>query len=260
MLGADLCGLWRWTRRMPILQAMTEASIRLFLDHPLTLGQPVPLDQAQAHYLFNVMRRGPGDALLGFNGRDGEWLLRITEAGKKAGIALPERQTRPQLAVPDLWLIFAPVKKARTDFIVEKAVEMGVTRILPVQTDHTNSERIRQDRLEANAREAAEQCGALAVPPVEELQSLSALLDRWPEDRQLAFCDEAAEAGSFAAAGSGAWAILIGPEGGFSQRERARLLKMPRVTRVSLGPRILRAETAAIAALTLWQSQLGDWK
>lgn len=223
------------------------------------MAQPVPLDLAQAHYLFSVMRRGVGDVLLGFNGQDGEWLLRIAEAGKKGGVVIPERQTRPQTAAPDLWLLFAPVKKARTDFIVEKAVELGVSRLIPVQTDHTNSERMRQDKQMAHAREAAEQCGALSVPPVDELTSLSKLLDRWPAERQLAFCDEAASAGSFLNAARGPWAILIGPEGGFSARERERLLEMAGVTRISLGPRILRAETAAIAAISLWQQALGDW-
>ena len=142
-----------------------EARIRLYLDHPLGPGQPVPLTQPQAHYLFAVMRQGRDDAILGFNGRDGEWRLRIAEAARRGGLLLVEDRVRPQVGPPDLWLLFAPVKKARTDFIVEKAVELGAARLVPVQTAFTNSERIRQDRLQAHAVEAAEQCGALTVPP-----------------------------------------------------------------------------------------------
>ena len=167
---------------------------------------------------------------------------------------------------PDLWLLFAPIKKARTDFIVEKAAELGAARILPVQTDFTNAERIRRDRLQAHAVEAAEQCGGTFVPPVEDLQPLGKLLDAWPEDRSLIFCDEtltnSASSLSKNASGPGAEppkaAILIGPEGGFSKGERRRLRTM--ATSISLGPRILRADTAAVAAMTLWQSTMGDWQ
>ena len=238
---------------------MSDASIRLFLDHPLAAGQPVPLDPDQAHYLFGVMRRGAGDAVLAFNGRDGEWLARVEPSGRKAGTLVPESRTREQSEPPDLWLLFAPVKKARTDFIVEKAVEMGVARIMPVQTDHTNSERIRQDRLQAHAREAAEQCGALWVPPVAPLTQLSRLLADWPAGRRLAFCDEIATEGGFRGATEGPWAVLIGPEGGFSEAERAQLRRSDFVTQICLGPRTLRADTAAVVALALWQSNLGDW-
>jgi 16S rRNA (uracil1498-N3)-methyltransferase len=162
---------------------------------------------------------------------------------------------------PDLWLLFAPIKKARTDFIVEKAAEMGAAKIMPVQTQFTNSERIRQDRLQAHAVEAAEQCGGTYVPEVSDLQKLDRVLADWPEDRQLMFCDEA-EAGSalrLGQAGGGKWAILIGPEGGFSDKERDRLKALPLTHVVSLGPRILRADTAAVAAMTMWQQALGDW-
>ena len=162
---------------------------------------------------------------------------------------------------PDLWVLFAPIKKARTDFIVEKAAEMGAARIMPVQTEYTNSERIRQDRLQAHAVEAAEQCGGTFVPEVTDLQKLSKVLDQWPEDRKLMFCDEA-EVGAgkvLGEAGPGPWAILIGPEGGFSDAERKRLQSLPFAHVVSLGPRILRADTAAVAAMTLWQQALGDW-
>ena len=240
---------------------MREAKIRLCVEQPLGPGQSVALTREQAHYLFGVMRLGPDDAVSLFNGRDGEWRAVVTDAGKRGGTLTCESRTAPQGQPPDLWLLFAPIKKARTDFIVEKAAEMGARRILPVQTDFTNSERIRQDRLQAHAVEAAEQCGGTFVPEVADLTSLSALLKDWPEDRRLMLCDEA-EAGAARALGDaprGPWAILIGPEGGFSQAERARLHALPFVHVISLGPRILRADTAAVAAMTLWQQALGDW-
>ncbi len=164
---------------------------------------------------------------------------------------------------PDLWLLFAPIKKARTDFIVEKAAEMGVREIRPVQTEFTNAERIRRDRLQAHVIEAAEQCGGVFVPEVRELERLDRLLQGWPEDRQLMFCDEALAGGSpvlKANQDAGPWAILIGPEGGFSEAERDRLQALEFAHPVALGPRILRADTAAVAAMTLWQMQLGDWR
>lgn len=240
---------------------MSEASLRLYLDQPLAPGQSVALTQDQAHYLSAVMRQAAGAVFLAFNGRDGEWLLRLIEINRRGGLAVAERLTAEQGVPPDLWLLFAPIKKARTDFIVEKAVEMGAARILPVTTAHTNSERIRQDRLQAHAREAAEQCGITWLPPVAELARLDKVLAAWPEDRRLAFCDEAAPQGAaFAKAAPGPWALLVGPEGGFSDAERAQLLAKPFVTQIRLGPRILRADTAAVAALALWQNALGDWK
>ncbi|GHG84612.1 16S rRNA (uracil(1498)-N(3))-methyltransferase [Pseudodonghicola xiamenensis] len=239
-----------------------KAKVRLYVDHPLGAGQSVPLSRDQAHYLFGVMRLAVGDPVALFNGRDGEWLTTVAEAGKRGGVLDCVEQSRPLMPPPDLWLLFAPIKKARTDFIVEKAVEMGAARIVPVQTDFTNSERIRQDRLQAHAVEAAEQCGGTFVPEVTDLHRLDRLLADWPAGRQLMFCDEA-EAGAaltLEGAGPGPWAILIGPEGGFSEAERKRLLAQPFARAVSLGPRILRADTAAVAALTLWQVALGDWK
>ena len=249
---------------------MKDAKIRLFVEQPLGEGQTVPLDRDRAHYLFGVMRLGPGDALRVFNGRDGEWLATIETAGKRDATLRADAQTRPQQDPPDLWLVFAPIKKARTDFIVEKAAEMGAARILPVQTDFTNAERIRRDRLQAHAVEAAEQCGGTYVPEVTELQKLDRLLDDWPRERQLMFCDEALAGGSSALAGGLAretagdgrrapWTILIGPEGGFSEPERERLATLPFSHPIALGPRILRADTAAVAALTVWQQALGDW-
>jgi 16S rRNA (uracil1498-N3)-methyltransferase len=236
--------------------------VRLYVDHPLAPGQPVELDQAQAHYLFGVMRLGPGDAVALFNGRDGEFRAVVETAAKRRGLLRCEKRTAPLRLPPDLWLLFAPIKKARTDFIVEKATELGAARILPVQTEFTNSERIRRDRLQAHAVEAAEQCGGTWVPEVGELQKLDQVLADWPEGRQLIFCDEAqagAEAGLPADARGTPAAILIGPEGGFSPREREMLAARPGVRILSLGPRILRADTAAVAAITLWQSAAGDW-
>lgn len=250
-----------------MVSLMSDAKIRLYVDHPLGVEQTVPLDRDQAHYLFGVMRLAVGAAVLLFNGRDGEWRARVAEAGKRGGVLLCEAQTRPLTMPPDLWLLFAPIKKARTDFIVEKAAEMGAAQIMPVQTDYTNADRIRQDRLQAHAVEAAEQCGGTYVPQVTELVRLDRLLVDWPEERQLMFCDEAlaSAAGSAALAGldrtdpPAPWAILIGPEGGFSPAERTRLRALPFARPVRLGPRILRADTAAVAALTLWQQALGDW-
>ncbi|HEY9039615.1 MAG TPA: 16S rRNA (uracil(1498)-N(3))-methyltransferase [Roseovarius sp.] len=239
------------------------AKIRLYVEQPLGPAQTVPLTQPQAHYLFGVMRQGIGAQMLLFNGHDGEWLAEIAEAGKKAGTLVCLSQTQPLQMPPDLWLLFAPIKKTRTDFIVEKATELGAARICPVQTDFTNSERIRQDRLQAHAVEAAEQCGGTYVPPVDDLQKLPALLDRWDPARRILFCDEALADGPHTdalAQAPGPWAILIGPEGGFSARERTRLAALPFAHATRLGPRILRADTAAVAALTLWQARLGDWQ
>ncbi|PWE32293.1 16S rRNA (uracil(1498)-N(3))-methyltransferase [Maritimibacter sp. 55A14] len=240
----------------------TRPKVRLYVEHPLAALQSVPVNRAQAHYLFNVMRLAECAEVAVFNGHDGEWRARVAETGKRGGRLDCLAQSAPQRDPPDLWLLFAPVKKARTDFIVEKAAEMGVAHILPVQTAFTNSERVREDRLRAHAVEAAEQCGATFVPEVAGLEKLDRVLADWPPDRQLMFCDEG-RAGSGAAladARPGPWAVLIGPEGGFSAKERARLAALPFAVAVGLGPRILRADTAAVAALTLWQDRLGDWR
>ena len=221
----------------------------------------MPLGPAQAHYLGAVMRLGPGARIEVFNGRDGAWTAEIEAVGKRGGSLALVAQAAPQRDPPDVWLMFAPIKKARTDFIVEKATELGAARILPVQTDHTNAERIARDRLQAHAVEAAEQCGGTFVPEVAALAPLSGLLDRWDRGRRILWADEAlaGPAATLAALPRGPWAILIGPEGGWSAAERARLGVLEGVTRVSLGPRILRADTAAVAALALWQAALGDW-
>ncbi|WP_299648163.1 16S rRNA (uracil(1498)-N(3))-methyltransferase [uncultured Tateyamaria sp.] len=241
---------------------MSDAKIRLYVDHPLGQGQSVPLSREQAHYLFGVMRLSVGAAVLLFNGTEGEWKAEVVEAGKRGGTLLCAAHTRPLQMPPDLWLMFAPIKKARTDFIVEKAAEMGARRILPVQTDFTNAGRVQRDRLQAHAVEAAEQCGGTYVPEVADMARLErALADLG--DRHLMFCDEAlagAEDTSALPDISGPWAILIGPEGGFSDKERARLHGMENAHAVQLGQRILRADTAAVAALTVWQQRLGDWR
>ncbi|MGC1494776.1 MAG: 16S rRNA (uracil(1498)-N(3))-methyltransferase [Sulfitobacter sp.] len=239
------------------------AKIRLYVDHPLGQGQSLTLDKAQAHYLFGVMRLGVGAAVLVFNGRDGEWRADVVEAGKRAGVLICVEQTKPLQMPPDLWLLFAPIKKARTDFIVEKAAEMGAARIVPVVTAYTNVARVQRDRLQAHALEAAEQCGGTYVPEVAEPVKLDRLLDGWDATRQLMFCDEALAGGTarlpIADEKTGPWAIIIGPEGGFSDKERARLHGLEFAHPVTLGPRILRADTAAVAAMTLWQDRLGDW-
>ena len=244
---------------------MTEARIRLFVDQVLAPGQAIGLTADQAHYLFSVMRLGQGASLLLFNGRDGEWRAEVAEAGRRGGVLVAREMTAPLRLPPDLWLLFAPIKKARTDFIVEKAVELGVARIVPVQTQFTNAERVRQDKLQAHAVEAAEQCGATFVPDVAGVTGLAKALDGLGRRRVL-WCDEGLAGRSLVLSdlltpgGPEPWAILIGPEGGFSGEERARLRGMPQVVPISLGPRILRADTAAVAALVLWQAALGDWR
>ncbi|WP_234455322.1 16S rRNA (uracil(1498)-N(3))-methyltransferase [Thermohalobaculum xanthum] len=244
--------------------AQDGAKIRLYLDAPLAADGVVDLAREQAHYLFVVMRQAVGARLLVFNGTDGEWLAEVAEAGKRGGQLRLVEQTRPQDRPPDLWLMFAPVKKARTDFIAEKACEMGCRRIVPVFTRHTNSERVNVDRLRAHAVEAAEQCGILTVPEVAEPVALDRLLADWDANRRILFCDESG-AGRPARevlleAGPGAWAVLTGPEGGFAPEEAARLRALPCAHAASLGPRILRADTAAVAALALWQASIGDWR
>ena len=236
------------------------ARIRLYVDHPLGEGQSVPVTRAQAHYLFGVMRLGVGGQVLVFDGQNGEWLAEVAEAGKRAGVLRLIQQTRALLHPPDLWLVFAPIKKARTDFIVEKAVEMGASRIVPVQTEFTNAGRIQRDRLQAHAIEAAEQCGGTFVPQVADLARFDRVLGGWDATRRIMFCDEERAGENLTVPEkAGPWAILIGPEGGFSPRERDRLGGLSYAHPVSLGPRILRADTAAVAAMTLWQQTLGDW-
>jgi len=241
---------------------------RLYVDHPLSAAQRVPLSRDQAHYLFNVMRMAVGDEVVLFNGADGEWQASVAEAGKKGGVLTCDQQTRPQTMPPDLWLLCAPIRKERMAFVVEKAVELGVSKIVPVQTEFTQgANRLRQDKLQATALEAAEQCEALYVPDVLEVQKLKTVLSGWDSTRKIMHCDEGM-AGVNGQAGlaqftrpAGPWAILIGPEGGFSPDERSYLADTLQntIVPIGLGPRILRAETAAVAAMTLWQATLGDW-
>lgn len=241
----------------------SSAKIRLYVTEALAPMQQVVVGRDASHYLLGVMRLSLGDQVELFNGRDGAWVAEISGTSKRAAELICQEQVQDQSEPPDLWLIFAPIKKARTDFIAEKACEMGCCRVLPVFTQHTNSERVRVDRLQAHAVEAAEQCGLVSVPEIVEPMALDRVLTDWPEDRKLMFCDESgmgADASqALQAAGPGQWAILIGPEGGFSEAEATRLRAMRQAVPVSLGPRILRADTAAVAALAVWQSVLGDW-
>lgn len=236
--------------------------IRLFVESPLAAGAGVIPSPDQARYLTSVMRKAVGDELLVFNGRDGEWRAVIAEVSKRGCRLELAQQVRPQAAGQDLDLIVALVKRPRLEAIVEKAAELGARRVRLAVTRHTNADRARLPRLTAIATEAAEQTGRLDVPQIVEAEKLSKLLDGWAPSRRLMFCDEGGEARPAieALSGDGPWAILIGPEGGFSAEERERLRSLPFVTPVSLGPRILRADTAAIAAMTLWQAALGDWR
>jgi len=234
--------------------------IRLHVTPDLSADAAVAPTLDQSRYLTQVMRLKLGDALLVFNGRDGEWRCVVSEILKKGVILRAEEQVRPQAFGPDLELIIAVVKKSRVETMVEKAAELGAVRVRLAITQRTNVDHVRLDRLDAIAIEAAEQTGRLDVPAVDDPQKLSAILDAWDPARRLMFCDETGGAPVAAAiTAPGPWAILIGPEGGFSPEERDRLRSQPFTTAVSLGPRILRADTAAIAAMTLWQAAVGDW-
>lgn len=242
-------------------------SHRLYIDAPLQAGLQCPLDRDQANYLGNVLRLADGAELLIFNGKDGEWRARLAVQGKKSLSLAVLEQVRAQTAAFDLHYLFAPLKHARLDYMVQKAVEMGVSRLHPVQTQHTQTTRLNIERMQANAIEAAEQCGILTLPEVLPQTGFDKLFDHWPEDRLLIFCDEDAPTQDpiealkkSAEDGPKPLAVLIGPEGGFSTAERERLLRLPRVLRLALGPRILRADTAAVAALALVQAVLGDWR
>jgi 16S rRNA (uracil1498-N3)-methyltransferase len=236
---------------------------RLFVDAPLDAGQTVALERNQSNYLGNVLRLATGENILVFNGRDGEWQAQI--AGRKRPDALViMSQTRPQDHLPDIAYVFAPLKHARLDYVVQKAVEMGASTLQPVLTRHTQVSRVNSERMRANVIEAAEQCGILSLAAVAEPVPLDRYLSQRDTARLLVFCDEAAETANPVQAlkqGSAADGIdiLIGPEGGFAEEERALLLRQPKILRLSLGPRILRADTAGVAALALVQAALGDW-
>jgi 16S rRNA (uracil1498-N3)-methyltransferase len=252
------------------------ATPRLYVAPDLAEGAEVTIEGDRAHYLTRVLRLGAGAPVRVFNGRDGEFDSTIVSAAKTSLRLGLTGQVRRQQSVPDLWLLFAPLKKARTDFLIEKATELGAAEIRPVITERCDADSVRVDRLQRIAVEAAEQTERLDVPPVREAVKLAAVLTSWNPERILVYADEAGDEGEkpwggevgrakpmaevLENAGKGPAAILIGPEGGFSPTERQRLRSLPFVRPVGLGPRILRAETAAVAALTLWQAVSGDWK
>lgn len=236
---------------------------RLYLDSALVQDAAVPLEREQANYLLNVLRLRDGDGVLVFNGRDGEWLAEIVPEGRKQASLRPLRQVRSQTPVPNLHYLFAPLKHARLDYMAQKAVEMGAGVLQPVLTRRTQVSRLNIERLRTNAIEAAEQCGILALPDIRSEQALDAALAALEPERLLIFCDEGMAAASpvsaLAERPPAPLALLIGPEGGFDDEERQRVLSRPNTMRISLGPRILRADTAAVAALALVQATLGDW-
>jgi 16S rRNA (uracil1498-N3)-methyltransferase len=251
---------------------------RLYVSSPLDAGAQVALDRDQANYLVNVLRLKRGDEFILFNGRDGEWQAQLAGTGKRAQHAELGEQVRPQPQASDLHLLFAPLKHARLDYLVQKAVEMGVSRLQPVITRHTQVARVNLERMHANSIEAAQQCGVLNLPEIAKPLAFDVLVPVVDSDRLMVFCDEGAEVkdpvAALSAARSGpnallpaqdasappSLAVLIGPEGGFADDERTSLLKRPNTVRLALGPRILRADTAAVAALALVQAVLGDWR
>jgi 16S rRNA (uracil1498-N3)-methyltransferase len=238
-------------------------SPRLFVEAPLTAAATIALVSGQAHYLTTVLRHKAGDRVLVFNGRDGEWSATLAVAKRAASLHV-DSQTRTQTPSADLHYLFAPLKAARLDYMVQKAVEMGVSRLQPVLTRHSQAARINLERMRANAIEAAEQCGILTVPEIGAPVTLDALLAAAGAARWVVFCDEGADVANpldalEAVPRRAPLAVLIGPEGGFAEDERAVLLKLPNVVRIALGPRILRADTAAVAALAVIQAAIGDW-
>ena len=252
-----------------MVEALTEpgGKVRLYVEAALDEGVRVAPDDGQAHYLLHVMRAKAGDRVSLFNGRDGEWLARIADAGKRGCTLECERLTAKQTQVPDLWLVFAPIKKTPADYLTQKATELGVRALQPVTTRRTIVARVNLERMRGNAVEAAEQSGRLDVPEIREPLAFEKLLAAWPRERRILFCDEAGAAGdvppiaqALRAAPDGPWAVFTGPEGGFDPAERAALRALPFVTPVSLGSRILRADTAALAALSVWQAVKGDWR
>ena len=236
---------------------------RLFVDHPLTKGGAVPVGDEQFNYLANVLRLTEGAEVLVFNGRDGEWKAQLAFPSRKKIILVADEQTRPQPPLPDLHYLFAPLKTGRMDYLIQKAVEMGAGLIRPVLTQHVQGKIHSLDKLKAYAMEAAEQCGILAVPDIAEPEKLQDVLARWPKDRRLIYCDEGDEGQNplpiLKGLTDSRFALLVGPEGGFSEDERALLRGLDFVTPIPLGPRILRADTAAVAALAIIQASVGDW-
>jgi 16S rRNA (uracil1498-N3)-methyltransferase len=238
---------------------------RLYLPAALAEGGTASLEAAQVHRLRNVMRLAPGAAVAGFNARDGEFLCRIAELGRTGGVLTVEAQLRLPESETDLWLLFAPIKRLRIDWLIEKGAELGVAAFVPAMTERTQPERLNRERLTAHAISAVEQCERLSVPEIRPVEKLLTIVDAWPGERRLIVCDEtggsapiAETLADFPAAAPAA--ILIGPEGGFAQRELDALRNLPFVTTVGLGPRVLRAETAALAAVAAFQAVAGDWR
>lgn len=246
---------------MPATPAWPPASTpRLFVEAPLSEGASVPIEGAAANYLGNVMRLKAGDPVRLFDDRTGEWLAEVTDVAKRALRLTITAQLSPREDVPDLWLVAAPIKKGRIDWVAEKACELGVARLVPVITRRTIVDKLNTDRLRAHMIEAAEQCGRTALPELAEPVKLDALLRDWPADRTLLFADEAGGVPLAQVAKPGPAAILIGPEGGFTDEERAAIRAIPGAIGIGLGPRILRAETAAAAAIAIWMAAVGDWR
>ncbi len=245
---------------MPATPAWPPRSLpRLFVDELLAEGRTLTLDSAPANYLGAVLRLQPGAEVKLFDDRTGEWLATVAEANKKRVTLAVGARLRPRETVPDLWLVFAPLKRGRIDWLVEKATELGVARLVPAITERTIVDRLNLERLRAHAVEAAEQCERTALPVLDAPRKLASLLADWPADRALLFADEAGGAPMIDAGVPGPAAILIGPEGGFTDAERAAIRAVAQAFPVSLGPRILRADTAALAAVSLWMAHAGDW-
>ncbi len=270
--GCDVDAHWPCIHKSAVSRGLATAvpgydfkSPRLYVDALLAAAAEIALERPQAHYLTRVLRLKAGDAVLVFNGRDGEWQASLAESGKRTVSLAVAAQTRRQTQAPDLHYLFAPLKSARLDYTVQKAVEMGVSRLQPVLTRYSQVTRVNLERMRANAIEAAEQCGILSLPEIGEPQALTSLITQREPERWLVFCDEDAAAANPVTAlravpAQAPLAVLIGPEGGFAADERVALLSLPRVARLSLGPRILRADTAAVAALAVVQSVRGDWR
>ncbi|HEV2748443.1 MAG TPA: 16S rRNA (uracil(1498)-N(3))-methyltransferase [Allosphingosinicella sp.] len=245
---------------MPATPAWPPHSLpRLYIADTLSETGLLALEGREANYLANVLRLGPGDQVKLFDDRTGEWLAELVDAGKRRVELRVVRRLREREPVPDLWLLFAPIKRGRVDWLVEKATELGVARLLPILTHRTVVDRLNLDRLAAHAVEAAEQCERTALPELRPPRKLEAALREWPADRALLFADEMGGTPLTSAAAPGPAAILIGPEGGFTDEERHAIRALPQTVRVSLGPRILRADTAAVAAVSLWMAAAGDW-
>jgi len=246
---------------MPATPAWPPRSLpRLYVDTPLAAGAQIDLDAAQANYLGNVMRLKEGGRLLLFDGMSGEWLAEVVEAGRKRMRLVVGEPTKPQEAVPDLWLAFAPVKKGRVDWLVEKAVELGAARLQPVVTQRTIVDKLNLDRMRAHIIEAAEQCGRTVLADIDEPVRLEAFLRARDPDRMLYFADETGGAPAPASFEPGPATLLIGPEGGFTPEEASTIRTAPNAQAIGLGPRILRAETAALAAIAAWMGTAGDWR